>query len=92
MAELRDLLVEMNAALPQVTEPVLLIYSRNDTGVRAEDGHADLIYAALGSAQKSLVWVEDSGHVITRDAARQTVFQAVGNFVDQIATSQAEVV
>jgi len=88
MAELRDLLVEMNAALPQVTAPTLLIYSRDDTGVRPEDGHADLIYAALGSPQKSLVWIEGSGHVITRDAARKVVFQTVSDFVNQVIQSQ----
>lgn len=88
MAELRDLLVEMNAALPQVTAPILLMYSRDDTGVRPEDGHADLIYNALGSPQKSLVWIEGSGHVITRDAAREVVFQTVSDFVNQVVQSQ----
>jgi carboxylesterase len=90
LAELRDLLAEMNAALPQVTAPALLIYSRDDGGVRPEDGHADLIYTALGSAQKSLVWVEGSGHVITRDAARQSVFQTTADFVERIRMTQAE--
>lgn len=90
LAELRDLLIEMRSALPQVTAPALLIYSRHDSAVRPEDGHADQIYAALGSTQKSLVWIEGSGHVITRDAARPVVFQTVSQFVDQIAKSQTE--
>jgi carboxylesterase len=90
LAELRDLLAEMRAKLPQVTAPALLVYSRDDSGVRAEDGHAELIHNALGSPQKSLVWIEGSGHVITRDAARQTVFQAVAEFVERVTQSQAE--
>jgi carboxylesterase len=90
LAELRDLLVEMNNALPQVTAPTLLMYSRDDTGVRPEDRHAELIYNALGGAQKSLVWIEGSGHVITRDAARETVFQTVAQFVDRFAQPTPE--
>jgi carboxylesterase len=90
MAELNDLLGEMRTALSQVSAPVLLIYSRDDGAVLPEDGHADLIYNALGSAQKSIVWVEGSGHVITRDAARERVFQHVSTFIDQVTFSQAE--
>jgi carboxylesterase len=88
MAELNDLLAEMRAALPQVSAPTLLIYSRDDGAVLPEDGHADLIYQVLGSAHKSLLWVEGSGHVITRDAARTVVFQHVSQFVDQITSDQ----
>lgn len=86
IAELRDLLAEMRAALPQVTAPTLLIYSREDSAVRPQDGHAALIYNALGSADKRLVWIEGSGHVITRDAARGEVFRHISSFVDEIAT------
>jgi carboxylesterase len=88
MAELNDLLAEMRAALPLVSAPTLLIYSRDDGAVLPEDGHADLIYQALGSAHKSLVWVESSGHVITRDAARMMVFQHVSDFIDQNTSNQ----
>jgi carboxylesterase len=92
LAELRDLLAEMRASLPQVTAPTLLIYSRQDGSVRPEEGHADLIHNALGSKQKSVFWVEGSGHVITRDAARSTIFQTASQFVDHITKSQPEVV
>jgi carboxylesterase len=90
LGELNDLLTEMRTALPQVSAPTLLIYSRDDGAILPEDGHADLIYNALGSAQKSLVWIEGSGHVITRDAARSVVFAHVSNFVDQIKSDQME--
>jgi carboxylesterase len=90
MVELNDLLAEMRASLPQVTAPALLIYSRQDGSVLPEDGHADLIHDGLGSAQKSLVWVEGCGHVITRDAAREAVFQHVSAFVDQVAHQPME--
>jgi carboxylesterase len=90
IGELRDLLAEMRAALPQVTAPTLLIYSREDSAVRPQDGHAEQIYAALGSADKRLVWVEGSGHVITRDAARGEVFQHISSFVDEVANTPPE--
>ena len=84
-AELRDLLVEMRARLPRVSAPALLINSRNDSTVRASAGHMEKIYESLGSSIKRTMWVENSGHVITRDAARQTVFQAVAKFVSEIS-------
>lgn len=80
-AELRDLTKEMQAALGSITAPVLLIYSKGDQVVRAEDRHLELIYNALGSREKQYLWIENSGHVITRDAEKQTVFQATTDFI-----------
>ncbi|OGO33882.1 MAG: hypothetical protein A2W35_01110 [Chloroflexi bacterium RBG_16_57_11] len=90
VAELRDLLLEMRRTLPLVTAPALLIHSRQDGAVQPEEGHADLIYQALGSTHRSLVWIEGSGHVVTSDAARSIVFQSVSQFIDQVVTSQPE--
>ncbi len=84
IAELRDLLEEMRAALGRVKAPVLLINSRDDASVRAEDGHAERILERLGSAQKSALWIEGSGHVITCDAQRQRVFEAVAAFIRDV--------
>jgi carboxylesterase len=82
--ELRDLLDVMQKALPDVTAPALLIYSKQDQTVRAEDGHAEQIFKSLGSQDKQTLWIEDCGHVITRDAQRQRVFQAAAEFVNRI--------
>jgi carboxylesterase len=81
LAELRDLIIAMQTALPHITAPALLIYSNNDPTIRAEDQHAELIYQALGSQQKKIIYIENSGHVITRDSARQEVFTAVIDFI-----------
>ncbi len=83
-AEVRDLMAQMRSALPRVTVPVLLIYSQDDQVVRAEDKHMELIYAALGSKDKQSLWIENSSHVITRDAQREQVFQAAADFVARI--------
>lgn len=82
-AEVRGLIEEMQSALPVIRAPALLVYSKDDQTVRAEDGHMQAIYDALGSREKERLWIEGSGHVITRDAQRQTVFQAVAGFIDR---------
>jgi carboxylesterase len=92
LAELRDLLVEMNSALPKVSAPTLLIYSRQDGALRPVEEHANPIYNALGSVQKRVILVDGSGHVITRDAARETVFQHVSAFIDQVSHPSLEIV
>lgn len=84
IAELRDLLVEMRAALPEISTPTLLIYSKDDGSVRPEERHAEQISAALGSKDKHVLWIEGSGHVITRDAGRHQVFQAIADFIRRI--------
>jgi carboxylesterase len=81
VAELRDLLAEMIIGLPKVTAPVTLIYSRDDQTVRPEEKHADLIYDQLGSQTKKLVWIEKSGHNMTRDLQRDIVFKNVADFI-----------
>jgi carboxylesterase len=77
----------MRAALPKISAPVLLIYSHNDPTVEPKEGHAEQIYAALGNRDKQTLWVENSGHLITEDAERQRVFQAVAEFVARVGNT-----
>ena len=79
--ELKLLLYEMYTGLPLVTAPALLIYSKDDQTVRPEEKHAELIYENLGSPKKRLVWIEKSGHNLTRDLQRETVFKTVVDFI-----------
>lgn len=85
-AELRELIKIMRASLPEITAPTLLINSKNDLVVKAEEQHQERIYQALGSLEKQTLWVENSQHVITCDAERQKVFQAAGDFIARIAS------
>jgi carboxylesterase len=87
VAELRDLVDEMRAGLSQISAPALIIHSRTDTSVPPEN--AENLYAALNIADKSLVWVERSGHVITRDIGRQIVFEAASAFVQKVSGAEA---
>ncbi len=82
-AELRLLLDKMQAALPKITAPTLLIHSKDDAYVLPEN--MEKIYAGLVNASdKTKLLVTGSGHVVTRDAARHQVFEAARNFIQRI--------
>ncbi|GAB4541725.1 MAG: alpha/beta fold hydrolase [Anaerolineales bacterium] len=82
VAELKELLLAMQAALPNIRQPVLLIHSKNDNAV--PHGDMEKIYAALtGAADKTKVYIEGSGHVITRDKARGQVFELAREFIQR---------
>jgi carboxylesterase len=76
------LLGEMRAALPKVNVPVLLIHSKNDKYVLPEN--MEHIYADLGTSDKTKLYVTEAGHVVTRDAARNQVFEAACAFIRRI--------
>jgi carboxylesterase len=80
--QVRELLKEMRQSLPRVKAPTLLIHSRTDTGVPPEN--MELNYALLGSPDKRMLWVEDSGHVITREPERQGIFRAAADFMRRV--------
>lgn len=81
-AELQLLAIEMRAVLPYVDVPVLLIHSKNDSYVVPEN--MENIFADLGTSDKTMLYVTGSGHVVTRDAAKDKVFEAVSEFIRRI--------
>jgi carboxylesterase len=83
-AELQLLASEMRAALPKFNVPVLLIHSENDTYVLPEN--MEYIYTDLGASDKTKLYVTEAGHVVTRDAAREQVFEAASEFIHRIET------
>ena len=82
-AELNDLLDEMRETLDQVTVPALLIYSKGDGAIPPESGQ--VMYDRLGSTDKELLWLTESGHNIPRDASRQVAFEAAAAFILRVA-------
>jgi carboxylesterase len=82
IGELNKLLGLMHAALPQIRIPALLIHSKNDNYVVKDS--LQQIYEHLGTSDKQMLWIKGSGHVITRDAQRQTVFKAAADFVRRV--------
>jgi carboxylesterase len=87
IGELKKLIDEMQAALPRVTVPTLLIHSRNDNYVPKDS--MERIYARLGAADKQMLWVERCGHIIPRDADRETAFRAAAEFIRRIENQPA---
>lgn len=82
-AELKRLLIAMRLALPQVQVPVLLVHSRQDDYIlpdNLEYIHAGLVHVT----DKAKLYVTGSGHVVTRDAARQQVFEAAADFIRRV--------
>jgi carboxylesterase len=86
IGELRGLLAELQRALPQVQAPTLVIHSRTDGGVAPEN--AEAVFAALGAAQRELLWIERSGHVVTEDIDHMHVWRASADWVHRVTRSQ----
>jgi carboxylesterase len=80
--ELKLVIEEMHAALPQINVPVLLIHSRNDDYVVKDS--MEQIYNHLGTSDKQMLWVEGGGHVITEEPTRTTVFKAAAEFIQRV--------
>lgn len=87
IGELNKLLTVMRAALPQVRVPVLLIHSADDRYVPVEN--MESLYRELVNApEKVRLLITGSGHIVTRDAARQHVFEAAFDFINGIERSR----
>jgi carboxylesterase len=82
IAELKFLMAEMRQALPQIGIPTLVIHSRKDLGVAP--ANAEKIFQHLGTVEKKLIWLENSGHNIVMDQEREKVFRAAENFIGKI--------
>ena len=82
IAELPLLLAEMRAVLPKIDVPVQLVHSRNDTYVPPKS--MEKIYADLGTKDKKMMWVTESGHVIPREPAKAEVFPAAAEFLRRV--------
>ena len=85
LPELGSLLKEMRAVLPRVEASALLIHSRDDHAVPPEN--MPLIYDALGTPYKEMLWLDAIGHSVVRDPRRRPVFDHIGRFVQSIADS-----
>ena len=83
IAELNELLAELRATLPKVTAPVLLIHSTNDGGI--DPAHSQAIFDQLGSQDKRLILLDNSGHVITREPERLRVYQEAASFIRRVS-------
>ncbi|MBV9614110.1 MAG: alpha/beta fold hydrolase [Ktedonobacteraceae bacterium] len=72
-------LPQLQAELPQITVPVLVMASQHDHVIPVSDGRK--IYALLGSQHKELLIVRRSYHVIMKDYDRAEVFARAVAFI-----------
>lgn len=82
--ELVQLFRKMQAALPAVKVPALVIQSRQDIYFQ-DSPDAERLLNQLGSQDKNLIWVENADHVITRDGDTSKVFNPVAEFVQRLS-------
>lgn len=82
-AELKKLILEMHAVLPKVRVPVLLMHSKDEKYILADN--MESIYAGLVNApERTKLYITGSGHVLPRDASREQVFQAAVEFIQRV--------
>lgn len=77
---------DVRAALPRVTQPVLLLQGRRDGTVSLET--VELLRRGLSNLQDAIV-LPDSRHVITVDVEKDRVATEVVSFVDRAASGLA---
>lgn len=82
-AELKELILEMRLALPKIDAPVLLIHSQDEKTILPDN--LEYIYEHLThTSDKTKLYITGSGHVISRDANREQVFQAALTFIQRV--------
>jgi carboxylesterase len=80
VTSLLNLIKTVKLRLAQVTAPALIVQSRVEHTVKPES--ADYIYKHLVNAKdKKLIWLDNSGHIVTLDNERDTVFASIGDFM-----------
>ncbi len=85
LRELGRLMEQMHISLPQVKTPVMLVTTRNDHLSIQES--MSKIHTRLGSADKRMMWIENSGHTIPEEPQREKVFQAAMEFIFEICSA-----
>ena len=84
--ELLKLKRRVQQLLPELTSPVLIIYSTGDQVIAPDS--AQYTYRRAGSRDKALVTLHDSGHVITVDRQWEIVAEKTHAFVQAHAAAE----
>lgn len=89
VGQMNALLDALRHRLPEIRTPALLIHAREDS--TAAPASSIAAYEGLGSSQKSLVWVENSDHILLEDYDKQMVFETICQFVQEIEGARCHV-
>jgi carboxylesterase len=71
-AELYVLQRRVNAALPRIRQPILIFQGRLDNWLSPRA--AQIVHDGVASADKTLVWLEHSGHNVLADGERESIW------------------
>lgn len=81
LRELQLLTAEASAAASRVRAPTLVLQSRDDN--RLSPAGAEDAFGRLRAAPRELVWVAESGHVLTVDVGHETVFARTAEWLER---------
>lgn len=82
VAQLEKLQKEVLRVIDQVKQPVLIFQGRKDRTI--DPSGSELIYSKLPSSQKSLVWLENSGHCVVLDQELDLVKSQTVRFIHSL--------
>jgi len=82
LAEVLELVGQMQSGLPNITAPLLLIQGRHDAVV--EKNAMQLFGERVASTRKETLWLENTGHVVTLSDEREIAFRAIAEFIRSI--------
>lgn len=71
-AETLQLQGQVRKALPEIRQPILLFQGRRDPILAADA--AQIVYDSVASTDRTLVWLENSGHNLLVDGERASVY------------------
>ncbi|MFX1537021.1 MAG: alpha/beta hydrolase, partial [Promethearchaeota archaeon] len=66
--------------LSKIKQPVLIFQSQNDRTVHPRSGSYILEHIITKPEEKSLIWLEHTGHVATMDYDKEQLFLEIANF------------
>ncbi len=81
IGELHEVTQIAQEALPEIDTPLLYIASRQDNRVPALDALRN--WTRVNAPVRRFVWLDESGHVITVDYEKQTVFHEVVTWLNR---------
>lgn len=85
VAELYALAGEVDARLPEIRAPLLLIYSEADATAPPANGVR--IRERAASPDQTLIVLQQSGHNLAVDCERETVFERTAEFARRVTTT-----
>ena len=79
LTSLLQLIQHVEILLPKIQAPLLIVQSWHDHTVQPQSGQ--YIYDLVASRDKTLLWLEKSGHIVTIDIEHERVFRKISDFL-----------